>query len=384
MSATGRPEREHRSAQREGTPVNTALAGGAPHAALLAALASSARATLVMVAGARGSTPREPGAAMVVTADTLVGTIGGGRLEHEASRLAREALAAEAGTSIVRFPLAASLGQCCGGVATLAFATFDAADREWIATVDATLAAGVPVAVLHALVPGRGRRLVVTADTVTGTLGDAATDAAALALARRHLAVGDPAGARVAVERLGEVEVLVHLPGTARFAVLLFGNGHVGRALAQVLGALPAGVRWIDERAADFPAATPANVEVIATDVPEAELRDAPAGAAVVVATHSHALDFELVAAALARTDWSYLGMIGSRSKRAQLARRLAERGLPPAAIERVTCPIGALPNLPRGKHPGTIAVAVAAEILACREGARLEHLPVSATKARQ
>jgi xanthine/CO dehydrogenase XdhC/CoxF family maturation factor len=62
--------------------------------------------------------------------------------------------------------------------------------------------------------------------------------------------------------------------------------------------------------------------------------------------------------------------MIGSRAKRAQLARRLAERGLPPGAIERVTCPIGAAPGLPRGKHPGTIAVAVAAEILARRERA--------------
>ncbi len=362
--------------------MNTALAGTAPHAALLAALASSGRATLVMVAGARGSTPREPGATMIVTAHTQFGTIGGGRLEHEASRLAREALAAGTDTTVVRFPLAASLGQCCGGVATLAFATFDAADRDWIAFVDATLAAGVPVAVLHALVPGRGRRLVVTADSVAGTLGDAATDAAALGRARHHLAVAGPAGTRAAVERLGDVEVLVHLPGTARFAVLLFGNGHVGRALAQVLGALPAGVRWIDGRAADFPAATPANVEAIATDVPEAELRDAPAGAAVVVATHSHALDFELVAAALARTDWSYVGMIGSRAKRAQLARRLAQRGLPPAAIERVTCPIGALPGLPRGKHPGTIAVAVAAELLACREGALLERLPASATRA--
>jgi xanthine dehydrogenase accessory factor len=321
---------------------------------------------------------------MVVTAETLLGTIGGGRLEHEATRLAREALAAGTGTTIVRFPLAASVGQCCGGVATLAFATLDATDREWIAAVDAALATGVPVAVLHALGPGRGRRLVVTADTVAGTLGDAAADAAGLARARHHLAVTDPGGAGVAFERLGEVEVLVHLPGTARFAVLLFGNGHVGRALAQVLGALPAGVRWIDGRAADFPAATPANVEAIVTDVPEAELRDAPAGAAVVVATHSHALDFELVAAALARTDWSYVGMIGSRAKRAQLARRLAERGLPPAAIERVTCPIGALPGLPRGKHPGTIAVAVAAELLACREGARLEHVPVSTMEARQ
>ena len=353
-------------------------AGSPPHAALGAALDAAGRATMVVVAGTRGSTPREPGAAMVVTAASTVGTIGGGRLEHEAVRIARDAIAAGPGTSLVRFPLAASLGQCCGGVATLAFATFDAADRGWITTVDATLAAGIPVAVLHAVAPGQGRRMVVTADTVTGSLGDAAADAAAPAVARSHLAATDAGRARVAVERFGGVEILVHLPGTARFEVLLFGNGHVGRALVQVLGALPATVRWIDERAADFPATIPGNVEVIATDAPDAELSAAPAGAAVVIATHSHALDFELVAAALARTDWTYVGMIGSRAKRAQLARRLGERGLPAGAVDRVTCPIGALPNLPRGKHPGAIAVAVAAEILTRREASCAAAAPAT------
>ena len=65
------------------------------------------------------------------------------------------------------------------------------------------------------------------------------------------------------------------------------------------------------------------------------------AGAYVVVTTHSHALDFTLIEKALARDDWRYVGLIGSRSKRAQFERRLAARGRPSDGFARVRCPIG-------------------------------------------
>ena len=194
--------------------------------------------------------------------------------------------------------------------------------------------AGVAVAVVHGLAAAAGRRMVVTATTVEGSLGAAALDAAAIALARAQLAAADAGSAPAAVDRAADLPVVLHLPGTATFDVLLFGNGHVGRALAQVLRALPARVRWIDAREADFPAATAGNVEIVATDLPEAELRAAPTGATVVVATHSHALDFDIVAAALARDDWSYLGMIGSRGE-ARAARAAARRARPAAGRGR-------------------------------------------------
>jgi xanthine dehydrogenase accessory factor len=144
----------------------------------------------------------------------------------------------------------------------------------------------------------------------------------------------------------------------------------VGRALVQVLGVLPARVRWIDEREADFPAQVPRGVEVVSTDVPAAELRDAPPGSLVVVSTHTHALDYDLVSSALARDDWRYVGLIGSTSKRNQFEKRLLAQGFTAAQIARITCPIGR--SVPvRGKHPGAIAVAVAAELLAVREAYR-------------
>jgi xanthine dehydrogenase accessory factor len=152
------------------------------------------------------------------------------------------------------------------------------------------------------------------------------------------------------------------------FPVLVFGNGHVGRALIGVLGVLAAQVRWIDARDEAFPETVPTNVEVVVTDAPEEELRNAPHGAFVVITTHSHALDYTLVEAALTRADLRYIGLIGSKSKRAQFERRLAARGIASDAFARVQCPIGARAAAIRDKHPGAIAVATAAELLLVRE----------------
>lgn len=77
-------------------------------------------AFVVEIAAAAGSVPREVGTRLLVAADEVAGTIGGGRLEFEAIRLAREALPGGAAFSR-RFALGPSLGQCCGGSVMLRF-----------------------------------------------------------------------------------------------------------------------------------------------------------------------------------------------------------------------------------------------------------------------
>jgi len=348
--------------------------------ALAHALEHAGRAVLVVVAGVQGSVPRESGAAMVVTHDGLSGTIGGGHLEFEATRMAREALRdGQAATWLVRFPLAARVGQCCGGVATLVFAAIDATARPWLDAANACLRSGAPFALVGALGGSavNTARLVVTADDTRGSLGDRDLDSAAIAFARTRLASAMTGATLMPVPGSTD-HLVVHVTRPDPFPVLVFGNGHVGRALVRVLSVLPMQVRWVDEREDDFPREALANVEVVVTDVPEAEIRVAPPRAAVVVTTHSHALDFALVEAALDRDDWRYVGMIGSRAKRAQLERRLAARGVAPERLRRVTCPIGAgLPGLD-GKAPGVIAVAVAAELLALREVSTAARLPLA------
>jgi xanthine dehydrogenase accessory factor len=78
--------------------------------------------------------------------------------------------------------------------------------------------------------------------------------------------------------------------------------------------------------------------------------------------THSHDLDLELVETALRREDLPYVGLIGSRTKRARFEARLKARGIDEAALGRLVCPIGA--GHKTGKHPREIAISVAAELL--------------------
>lgn len=341
--------------------------------ALAGALAADGEAVLVVVAAAQGSTPREPGAAMIVSRERCAGSIGGGHLEYDATRIAREALHDRAltGTWIVRYPLAARLGQCCGGVATLAFSKLDTLASAWLEPALACARTGSPFALVSRVAAAEAAaamRLIVTNDDVRGTLGDVALDSGAIGLARTRLAGAGDAAALVRYANDAQASLLIHVERSDPFPVWLFGNGHVGRALANVLRVVPAHVTWIDSRAADFPQDVPGNVEVVATDVPEDLLRDAPPGAFVVVTTHSHAQDYALIEAALARDDWRYLGLIGSKSKRAQFERRLAARGFPAEALARIRCPIGTEGAAIKAKHPGAIAIAIAAELLVVRE----------------
>ena len=86
---------------------------------LLALRRAGTPSVLVTVASAKGSVPRGPGTKMVVTANESFGTIGGGQLEFIAIDAARRQLGRDATSDLQRFPLGASLGQCCGGIVNL-------------------------------------------------------------------------------------------------------------------------------------------------------------------------------------------------------------------------------------------------------------------------
>lgn len=95
-------------------------------------LAAGRAAVLVQVSEARGSVPREAGTRMLVAADALSGTIGGGHLEWQAIARAREMLTGNAPRQSIHYPLGPSLGQCCGGAVTLSFERLQATHlTEW-------------------------------------------------------------------------------------------------------------------------------------------------------------------------------------------------------------------------------------------------------------
>jgi xanthine dehydrogenase accessory factor len=249
-----------------------------------------APAVLVSVAHVEGSVPREAGAWMAVFADSVVGTIGGGRLEFDAIAQALEQLAAAGADATRRYPLGPSLGQCCGGVVHLRFERVGAAD-----------------------IPALQSRLAA------------------------H-----------------------HLP------VALFGGGHVGKALVQVLARLPFSVLWVDSRDEIFPPGVPANVRCEHSDPVQAAVADLAPQSRVLIMSFSHAEDLDVVAACLKRqrerADLPYIGLIGSKTKWATFRHRLQARGFGEAELAHVTSPIG-VPGI-AGKEPEVIAVAVAAQLL--------------------
>jgi xanthine dehydrogenase accessory factor len=144
--------------------------------------------------------------------------------------------------------------------------------------------------------------------------------------------------------------------------IFLFGAGHVGRSLVLALAPLPFQVQWIDPRPNAFPGVTPSNVILIQPEDPVSCLTEAPEGTLAFVMSHSHALDFSIVDAALRIPNFAHVGVIGSATKRARFEKRLQEAGVEDSVIADLICPIGV--GGISSKHPAAIAAAVAAQIL--------------------
>lgn len=113
----------------------------------------------------------------------------------------------------------------------------------------------------------------------------------------------------------------------------------------------------------------PAAVTCIRMADPVDAIASAPAKAAFVVLSHSHALDYRLTEAALARGDAAYVGMIGSATKRARFESGFLRSGGRREALTRLTCPIGG--SDVDDKRPEVIAALTAAELVRCLLGRR-------------
>lgn len=144
--------------------------------------------------------------------------------------------------------------------------------------------------------------------------------------------------------------------------LLVFGAGHVAQHLMPILAPLDLTLQWIDPRPDWLAQNTDARIQRQALEHPADAIADAPANAWVLIITHNHQLDFELVQAALKRPDIGYIGLIGSNTKAKRFQQRLAHRGWQEEAINRVICPVG-LSSVP-GKQPAEVAVSIAAQLL--------------------
>ena len=156
--------------------------------------------------------------------------------------------------------------------------------------------------------------------------------------------------------------------------VVLFGGGHVGCALVNVLATLPLHLQWIDSRDEIFPEALPTQVVCEYSQPVHAAVPGLSPDAFVLVMSFSHAEDLDVVAACLQRQraqgDLAFIGLIGSQTKWASFRSRLQKQGFTEPELAQVTCPIG-LAGI-GGKEPAVIAVAVAAQLLRRMEQAKV------------
>ncbi len=254
---------------------------------LAAFLAKHNAIICVEIADAKGSTPREQGAFMLVSESAIFGTIGGGRLELDAIEQARLLLSSGNRKSRMEVALGPEINQCCGGRVVLQLTKLNDIERN--------------------------------------IMNEAA------------------------------IQNSYHMP-----EVLLFGAGHVGRALALALAPLPFRVSLIDPRPhALLPSIH--GVSSIALPMPEQAVHEAKPRASYVVMTHEHSLDFLIINEALLRQDAAYVGLIGSKTKKATFRSQYLESGGSPEEFENLICPIGANPT--GDKRPEVIAAFVVAEL---------------------
>ncbi len=318
-------------------------------------------AVLVTISGIRGSSPREPGAKMIVTARETIGTIGGGQLEHQCTHIAAGLVDKAAAPATRRFPLGPALGQCCGGVVDVLFEPVGSGLPEWLRDLRALHGQQQPSVLVTDT--GTGEKFIVTADNVFGIGGDA-SGSATVAAARTRLEKG-------AAEVIDGTFYEPVLPSD--FNIAVFGAGHVGASVVSVLSQLDCNIRWIDSRRDIFRAA-PRNVRTVESDAPALEVAAMPSGSYYLVMTHSHPLDFDICDRILRRGDAAYCGLIGSLTKRRRFEKRLRQQGLTQTAIDALVCPIGV--DGINGKKPAEIAIAVAAEILREHENAAAQAEP--------
>jgi len=158
----------------------------------------------------------------------------------------------------------------------------------------------------------------------------------------------------------GTMDVFYEFCGPAH-RLVIFGAGHVSQALASILASAPFEIVIADDRlewntAERFPRCR----RILDFGAALAVTAEKPGATLACVMTCSHDTDFELMRKLCAHPP-AFLGLIGSKSKRACFFRRLAEVGITEDSIARIRCPIG-LGDM--GKEPGLIAISMAGQLL--------------------
>ena len=218
----------------------------------------------------------------------------------------------------------------------------------------------------------QGSKMVITANQQFDTLGGGHLEFKVAEKAQSLIAENNagnsiehfPLGASLGQCCGGSVTVLFESFAQQGMHLTVFGAGHVAKALMNILGGLPGQVNWVDNRENMFPdeSQVPSNVKMHLMEYPTDIINTLPENSQILVLTHNHQLDYELVEAALKRGNFSFVGCIGSETKAKRFQMRLQHKGFNEEQISQMLCPVGEL-DIP-GKLPMQVAVSMAAQLI--------------------
>lgn len=322
---------------------------------LLKVKESFALATIVKQ---QGSAPREAGARMLVRRDgSTLGTIGGGALEAAVCESALE-LMDQGRPGCLSLNLN-DLGMFCGGQVEVVVDFIDAHQQENLEVYEVLLnglKAGEKVWLLHFLPDGEAKPASPGLFTSRGGVYGPA-----------------PFNNPVLWEEIKRIDRFTFLddwnlvvePLSGATTALIFGAGHIAQRLVPLLNMVGFITVVIDEREeyANRERFIDAN-SILVSDYSKAFKRlGIGKQSYIVVVTHSHAHDREVLARAL-KTRAAYIGMIASQTKREIIFRALLDDGFYPDDLNRVYSPIGLKIG---AETPEEIAVSIAAEMIKVR-----------------
>jgi len=286
----------------------------------------------VLILKTFGSAPRDEGTTMLIWDSGQFGTIGGGELEYQVTRLAKKIIIDNKGSRIKKFSLGPDMGQCCGGAVELLIEILDETKVKFISVDDGFFARPVfkdeKSLNVQALIKSyRNKSVPIKTSFKDGWLFEPVTK---------------------------EKEL-----------VWIYGAGHVGTAIANILSKLSQfSVTCIDTSQDRYPDNFPKTVEKLITKNPGHIVQYAPSETHHLILTYSHALDLE-ICHQLLQHNFATAGLIGSKTKWARFKKRLNELNYTFEQINRIICPIGE-PSF--GKSPYEIAIGVASMLLEKKE----------------
>ncbi len=350
------------------------------------ALDNLERVVIATTITSSGSTPLPSGAVLVFkpVGEVAIGTVGGGILEAQVIDQAKAMVSERDASLVLKFELSdtnSEEGMICGGSVEVLFEVIEDSDRLIFSKLHAARQEGRDCALLRIL----DERQTVTDKVVLEYLSAAPYHQEQMAPILGKLQISTDSFTQ-AIERTHRQEVPVRIPGKSGELILqpiaglqpliVFGGGHIGRAISKIASAGGFRVTIVDDReeyanAQRFPDAV--RIIPMPFDVAFDHL-DIKDSASIVIVTRGHQLDGEVLVRAI-KTSARYIGMIGSKRKVIATYEQLLHDGVSLEALKRVHAPIGLDIGAVTAEE---IAVSIVAELIRVRRGVEKPSVPMS------